>query len=181
MSFLKHHKHHLRLWLILIAIAAVSGYVGFFWRPETKEQGAGSREQIVATTTVTNDSQFTDNDSNKNAQLETRNQVTETPQSTIRATLIVNDKTYSFAVPSNSTVYDFMKLLREKTEFRFSGKDFGGQLGFFVESINGVKSDHAAHLTWIYYINGKKAQVGISTYRLLPNDIIMWKYEPEEI
>lgn len=72
-----------------------------------------------------------------------------------------------------------MQIIRKDYPFTFSGKEYSG-LGFFVEEINGVKNNTQEGRYWIYYINGKKAQVGISSYILKPNDIIMWKYEPDE-
>lgn len=60
----------------------------------------------------------------------------------IPATLSVLDKTYSLEIREQSTVYDFMKLLAEKTDFSFSGKDHSA-LGFFVEEINGKKTKPA--------------------------------------
>ena len=54
------------------------------------------------------------------------------------------------------------------------GKNFLG-LGFYVNEINGVEERNG--YSWIYYINGLKATVGVSTYKLQDGDFIEWKYE----
>lgn len=59
-------------------------------------------------------------------------------------------------------------------------KDFGPGLGYMLESINYQPSDSQKKMYWIYYINNKKATVGISTYTVRSHDLITWKYEPEE-
>ncbi len=98
---------------------------------------------------------------------------------TIPATLALADKTYVLGVPEQSTIYDSMKLLAAKTDFTFSGKDYGA-MGYFVEEINGKKQNPRAGEYWIYSINGTEAAVGISSYTIKPNDIISWSYENEK-
>ena len=88
----------------------------------------------------------------------------------------VINKKYEIAMPQNSTVYELMNLLKQQGDFDFQGKESSG-LGFFVEEINGVKNNPTENTFWIYYINNKPAEVGISNYILKPNDIINWKYE----
>jgi LysM repeat protein len=90
--------------------------------------------------------------------------------------LAVGDKYYEINLPANQTVYNLMMALKKRGDFDFSGKDSSG-LGFFVESINGVKNNSFKNTFWFYYINGKSASVGISNYVLKPNNLISWKYE----
>ncbi|MDD5145376.1 MAG: DUF4430 domain-containing protein [Candidatus Pacebacteria bacterium] len=90
--------------------------------------------------------------------------------------LYVGEKKYEISVPEKSTVYELMDLLSAKNEISFAGKNSLG-LGFFVEEINGIKNNPGENTYWIYYINDKAAQVGISNYILKPNDAINWKYE----
>ena len=155
-----------KLWIILVIIAAVSGYVGYGWKPTAKEQVTRSEEQTVSTTVAVPTST-----AQRVEPLDT------VPVQTITSSLVVNNTTYSLAIPANSTAYDFMKLLREKTSFNFTGRDFGGPLGFFVEEINGVKNGQKF---WIFSINGKKSQLGVSNYRIQSGDIISWNYEDKE-
>jgi len=86
---------------------------------------------------------------------------------------------HHFQIPGDSTVYDAMLSLEKNRSFSFAGKEYGN-LGFFVESIGDLTNRELKDRYWIYYINGKKAQVGISNYIIQPNDIITWKYETDE-
>ncbi|MCX6764707.1 MAG: DUF4430 domain-containing protein [Candidatus Nealsonbacteria bacterium] len=100
----------------------------------------------------------------------------ETELSSERHIIYVGEKKYEISVPEKSTVYELMDLLKARGDFSFQGKDFSG-LGFFVEEINGIKNNPSGKTYWIYYVNDKSAQVGISNYTLKPNDVINWKYE----
>lgn len=95
---------------------------------------------------------------------------------TIQSSLRIGDLVYKISLPSGSSVYDLMNLALKSTQFRFEGKKFPG-MGFFVDEINGIKQDARRGKYWIYYINDKEAQVGVSTYIIKPNDVISWKYE----
>src|SRR3989338_9106921 len=48
-------------------------------------------------------------------------------------------------------------------------------MGKLIEEINGSKNDGNKY--WIYYVNGKKAQVGVSNYKIKAGDVVSWKYE----
>ncbi len=86
----------------------------------------------------------------------------------------------SFEIEEGSTVYEAMLWMQENRGLQIEGTQYGN-LGFFVESIGGIENDKRGGKYWIYYINGAKAQMGISQYVIQPNDIITWKYEHEEI
>jgi hypothetical protein len=100
-------------------------------------------------------------------------------ESFIEATLAVKEKTYLVSLPQGSSVYDLMVEAQETSDFDFKGKEFPG-LGFFIQEINGLEQSPRLGKYWIYYINGKKAEVGISAYTVNNHDIISWKYEDEE-
>ena len=97
----------------------------------------------------------------------------------IEATLAVGEKTYVLSLPEGSSVYDLMVKARTTSDFTFRGQEFPG-LGFFIQEINGLEQSPRLGKYWIYYINGKKAEVGISAYRVNNHDIISWRYEDEE-
>jgi len=97
-----------------------------------------------------------------------------------RVALKVLDKTYTQAFVKDQTAYEFMKALEESQDFKFDGKDYGPEMGFFVQSINNQANDNAKNLYWVFYLNDKKSDVGISSIKLNPNDVITWKYEPLE-
>ena len=71
-------------------------------------------------------------------------------------------------------VYDFMTQLRREGKINFTDKTYIG-MGKFIDSINGVKGNIKE--SWIYYVNGKKAEVGVSNYIIKPGNVVSWKYE----
>ncbi|MDD5726542.1 MAG: DUF4430 domain-containing protein [Patescibacteria group bacterium] len=97
-----------------------------------------------------------------------------------QVTLKVLDKAYTQAFVKDQTVYEFMKALEASQDFKFDGKDYGQEMGFFVQSINSQTNDNTKNLYWVFYLNDKKSDVGISSARLNPNDVITWKYEALE-
>ena len=93
-----------------------------------------------------------------------------------RATSKTADVTYAYTntFPGSLTVYDFMEKLRSEGEITFAEKNYAG-IGKFIEEINGVKGN--SDRSWIYYVNGNQAQVGVSNYKLKPGDVVSWQYE----
>ncbi len=80
----------------------------------------------------------------------------------------------SYIATENSTVYDFMDQLREEGKITFTEKTYAG-MGKFISSINGIKGN--GEQNWIYSVNGKEAQVGVSNYKINPGDVVSWRYE----
>jgi hypothetical protein len=80
----------------------------------------------------------------------------------------------SFIAREQDTVYGFMEKLKKEGKINFVDKTYSG-MGKLILSINGQKSN--GNKTWIYYVNGKEANVGISNYQIKPGDIVSWKYE----
>ena len=100
---------------------------------------------------------------------------------TIKAILHIPDIDFEATtdLPPGSNAFDLMNALKEKG-LSFSAENHGS-LGAFIQSIGGISVDYKKHMFWIYYINGKKAQIGISNYILTQDDIITWHYEAEDI
>ncbi len=90
------------------------------------------------------------------------------------ATLEINEEKYKNQINENSTVADFMDKLKTEGKITFEEKKYSG-MGKFIESINGIKNN--GEKNWIYYVNNKKANIGISNYKINNGDIISWKYE----
>jgi len=61
-----------------------------------------------------------------------------------------------------------------KSKYQVGTKQFSG-LGEFVESINGVKPD-SKHF-WAFYVNGKSATLGASSYVTKNSDTIEWRLD----
>jgi len=100
------------------------------------------------------------------------NSAIESPSET--AILLINNAKYESSIQSQTTVYDFMKKLEDEGKINFTEKNYIG-MGKFIESINGVEGNQDK--SWIYYVNDKEAQVGVSNYKIKPGDIVSWKYE----
>jgi len=97
----------------------------------------------------------------------------------LSATLVVQGKPITLVIPERAFVYDMMNLARHEHLLTFKEKEYSG-MGFFIQEINGIANDSKAGRYWIYYINGKKASVGVSTYEVKLNDNINWHYEQDE-
>ena len=102
-----------------------------------------------------------------------------TSEQTIPINLEVEGIEYQVSVAPGSSAYDVMVQARKSFGLSFEGNQFA-EMGFFVEGINGLQQNPRAGKYWIYYINGQKAKVGISVYRVQTHDVISWKYEDEE-
>ncbi len=81
---------------------------------------------------------------------------------------------YTNKIFDSLTVYDFMDKLRKEEKINFTEKHYAG-MGKFIETINGISGD--GNQNWIYYVNNKKATVGVSNYKINKGDIVSWKYE----
>jgi hypothetical protein len=90
--------------------------------------------------------------------------------------LYVGKDAYETDLNGTNTVYDLMDVLKKQGKISFEGK-FSQDLGFFVEEINGIKNNPQSNEYWLYYINNKISDLGVSNYFLKTNDVINWKYE----
>ena len=88
--------------------------------------------------------------------------------------LEINGTRYEGEIAEETSVYDFMAKLRGEGKISFTEKNYLG-MGKFIDTIDGMKGD--GEKTWIYYVNGKKASVGVSNYQIKPGDVVSWKYE----
>jgi hypothetical protein len=84
------------------------------------------------------------------------------------------DVSFKDDTPGETNVYDFMNRLRSEGKITFTEKNYIG-MGKFIDSINGVKNNQ--NQSWIYYVNGVEASVGVSNYKIKVGDIVSWKYE----
>lgn len=200
-EFATKHKHHLTLWIILLLITAVSGYFAFFYLPTGDHptpyesspkgrQGDKPTTTSLSTTTAipaspTTTKVYTILDFLTQPKQENEPSIIIVTNSlnvetnTLTVTLEVNEQKYTLVYTNGDSLYTAMDKLKNETDFRFSGRDFGRSLGYFVEEINGVKNDRSNGKYWVYSINGEKAKIGVSNYLLKSNDIITWKYEDE--
>lgn len=89
-------------------------------------------------------------------------------------TVSIGKETLNLSIPSNTIFYDALLQAKNAGKIQFSGKNYTG-LGFFITDIGSLHSGNGKNL--LYYINGKEATVGVSSYTLKNGDIIEWKLE----
>ena len=146
-----------KYWLLALGIIIVAG-VFFITSKETKAPSENTDPLLLGT------------------------EQTITPPTTdaIDVSLVVSGKTYSVKLQETNNVLDLMKFADEMNDdFTFESKVFEG-LGEYIDSINGVKGG-TDNKYWIYYINGKLSQVGVSEYKLKDKDVIEWKFESDPL
>lgn len=89
--------------------------------------------------------------------------------------IIVENKVYESRIAEGGSVYQAMvDLSIQNKDFTFTSKDYSG-MGMFVDSINGVQGSFEKN--WIYYVNDKKASIGISKNFLKQGDVVRWERE----
>ena len=106
-------------------------------------------------------------------QTNTENTIVVT-QKTTQAYVEIEDVRHVSNIAQNTSVYDFMNKMRTEEKINFKDKTYTG-MGKFIYEINDVKNIGSKN--WIYYVNGKKAQVGVSDYKINPGDVVSWKFE----
>jgi len=89
-------------------------------------------------------------------------------------TLTAGGKTYGAYIAKSESVIELMRTLASGGDFTFIGKDYPS-LGFFVESINGVKNGDGKY--WILYINGTSSDLGASSAIIKSGDTVEWRFE----
>lgn len=108
--------------------------------------------------------------------------ITQNQNQIEKASLIVdygNGKVETYndlVVKSGETVFDILEKTTENHKVDLKYKDYGGNLGAFVESIGGIGKDPFGKKWWQYWVNNKYSQVGASTYKVVSGDIIEFKF-----
>lgn len=181
-EFTKKHSYHLALLFVLLFISSISGWYGYTGGTaesesavqEVKPEGqAADTEEKATYARKTEEAAPAQADVIEN-NIDGRGAVQENEKF---AAVSILGKEYPLLSDGKTSLYEAMRTADEASDFDFSGRDYGGSLGFFVTEINGVKNDARAGTYWIYYINREKAQAGISNYVIQKGDIIEWKYE----
>jgi hypothetical protein len=92
----------------------------------------------------------------------------------VATTLQINGVSFQDEITEKTSVDDFMNKLQKEGKINFTEKYYLA-MGELITSINGVANNNSQ--SWIYYVDGKEAQVGISNYKINPGDVVSWKYE----
>lgn len=107
----------------------------------------------------------------ENQIIETQKNAQENNQS---VTILAGKITTHLLLPSKTLLYDALTQAKNTNNISFSGRNYPG-LGFFVTDIGTLHAGNGKNL--LYYINGKEATVGVSSYTLKDGDVIEWKLE----
>ncbi|MCL4382460.1 MAG: DUF4430 domain-containing protein [Patescibacteria group bacterium] len=86
--------------------------------------------------------------------------------------VIENEETRKEATVSAKTALEALQNLAKQENLDLKTKQY--DFGVFVEGIGGV--ENTKEKAWIYFINGKSAEVAADKYELKNGDIIEWKY-----
>ena len=73
-------------------------------------------------------------------------------------------------IEGQPTVFDVLKRVTAENDIEFLYKDYGSDLGVFIESINNVGNNTSLDRFWQYWVNNQYAKIGASSY------VIEWKY-----
>lgn len=76
------------------------------------------------------------------------------------------------AAVSAKTAYEALQKLASENKLEIKIKQY--DFGVFVESINKISNNK--NLSWIYFVNGKSADVAADKYELKEGDKVEWKY-----
>jgi len=98
----------------------------------------------------------------------------------IRVTLTIDKgsskRSYSLEMDKNSTVLQLLQKGSSTYGFSLNYTN-NGAYGAFIEEIDGVRNSPTQGLYWLYYLNGKYANVGASTQKINEGDTVLWKYQ----
>lgn len=189
-----------KLLYFLITIFGTATLVsGYLWNSEVQNQNfkiPEKEEEIIREVKIDDEQNKTEPATTYQLPLTTQTVTTstgtepDTPTTTeinqeeifkTKITLQINGKNLHIPYQENLSAESAMKDAHSRypESFWYESIEYGGDLGTFVKSINGIAENTREKMYWILYINGKKSNKGISTLILNPNDIIMWNYEKE--
>ncbi|MBA62611.1 MAG: hypothetical protein CMJ76_09625 [Planctomycetaceae bacterium] len=81
----------------------------------------------------------------------------------------------SIPITQGDTILDVMKAMQKHPQ-RILFKTRGtGKLTFIYEI--DMISNEGRGKNWIFYVNGRRATIGVGAYKIKANDQVMWKYE----
>lgn len=165
-------------YIIIGSLILLISIGGFSYSNLIKEKDSSVINQVAQNQTKTN------LNINKKAEIPIEEkEKKEIPQKTpdknsIQVSLTVVDKKYETHIKENSSVFEAMENIKNEStgnnifDFKYTNNE---SLGNFVTEINGQYGTPGKY--WIYYVNDKKASVGVSNYILKEGDIIKWSQE----
>jgi hypothetical protein len=169
-------KNLIYIVVLLLALGIISGELVLrAHAPVSKPTSEVAQNEAISADTVAPQTPVTQQPVQLHSTTSTR--VAPTTQSTsavphAQATLIAGITPISLPFTPGETLIQALTDARTGGTLQFTGKEYP-DLGFFVTSIGSLKAGDGKNL--LYYINGKEATVGVSTYVLASGDVIEWK------
>lgn len=87
----------------------------------------------------------------------------------------VSDNFTDVSIKENWTIWDALDSVSKTETIGVDTKDYG-DMGIFVESINGIGNDVSDGKWWQFWINGEYAQAGVSQVAISDGDAIEFIY-----
>ena len=81
----------------------------------------------------------------------------------------------NFPINLNKTAFDVLQAVQSQPCYNFKYV-WDPKHGVFITSICGVSNENTLYNYWFFYVNDKKAPVGVSSYQISPNDMIEMRY-----
>jgi len=75
------------------------------------------------------------------------------------------------------TIFEALLDLEARELITLDYRDFGGELGIFLEAIDGLGGD--SDRWWQYWVNNDYSQIGISQRLAEPGDVVRFEYTGE--
>ncbi len=85
-------------------------------------------------------------------------------------------ETGTLDLSKDTTVYDFLESFTKENDIELKVKDYGGEMGVFVEAIGGIENNMSINKFWQYWVNNNYAQVGPGQQKLKSGDMVEWKF-----
>ncbi len=101
---------------------------------------------------------------------QTPSTINQTP--TLSITVVAGETKVGIPYVENETFYSTLVSAQKSGLVTFAGREYSG-LGFFVSDIGDLHMTPGKNL--LYYINGKEASVGVSTYIPKNGDVVEWR------
>jgi hypothetical protein len=79
-------------------------------------------------------------------------------------------------VPAGASVFDVLQAATTAKKIDLKYKDYGGDMGIFIESIDGVGKDPTGRKWWQFWVNNAYSQVGAGSYKVQSGDTIEFKF-----
>jgi len=78
-------------------------------------------------------------------------------------------------IAKEGTVFDLLKTAAAENSLALDFKDYGGDLGVMIKSIDGAGADATSGKYWQYWLNNSYAKVGAAAQKLAAGDLVEWK------